>query len=649
MTPWALLRADQGWTNLIAEDLQWMWSLIHRTSRLQDPRLHFPAWEYILRHHRSYWKTLLQRCLQLSLWKHRDQLLIRKLHRDVFRQLETSGTFHTAPIRTALNATQQLQHFGCMMCSKRCKTKAGEGAHLFRAHGIVAHERQWITTTSCTACLKEFHTFDKLQVHLRTAQTCRRVLAASSAPAQIQPGFGSVANSQLREQHDGLLPVQQALGPLALTGPGQEVELHHVQVFETLVLDILDFAGTETADLISILKRSIIAHPISWSHLCTTLRFLADSLTEEVLAESRFSLEEISAIIHQVMNPVTWPFLTEFEHETADGEHLHALDLYEHWCLDVANFADAWTWKDSQCPRKFFRERVILHAYSGRRRPGDVQWFIDQVAAQQDLAGIIVVSLDIVIDEKWGDISRDDTQMYWLRALREGYVLGFLSGPPCCTWSVARGKQDQQMLRSGRTGPRIVRTLQELWGFLSVSLREMSQLHDGHILLGFSIMAMTILHTTGGIGILEHPGPPTDPEAASIWRLPIIQMLLALDDFQLFECAQGLLGANSAKRTGLLTLRMPSLPLHLRRNALCAEIPRAQTIGMDSEGRFHTAKLKEYPPAFCKGMAECFIASFPSVSQKDLDQLPTDFMTTCKALHCTEMGTTIGADSVAKL
>ena len=89
--------------------------------------------------------------------------------------------------------------------------------------------------------------------------------------------------------------------------------------------------------------------------------------------------------------------------------------------------------------KNFFKEKVILHAYSGRRRPGDVQWFIDHLAEQRDLSGIVVVSLDIVIDERWGDISKQDTQTFWLDALRAGFVLGMLSGPPCCTWSVARG------------------------------------------------------------------------------------------------------------------------------------------------------------------------------------------------------------------
>lgn len=93
---------------------------------------------------------------------------------------------------------------------------------------------------------------------------------------------------------------------------------------------------------------------------------------------------------------------------------------------------------------------------------------------------------------------------------------------------------------------------------------------------------------------------------------------------------------------------MPSLPLHFRRNALCSELPRTQTIGVDAQGRYRTAKLKEYPPAMCKALAECFVASFPLIPTEDLDQLPPAFLTKCQAMHCTDMGTAIGADCVAK-
>ena len=166
----------------------------------------------------------------------------------------------------------------------------------------------------------------------------------------------------------------------------------------------------------------------------------------------------------------------------------------------------------------------------------------------------------------------------------------------------------------------------------------MKQIHDGHILLGFSLHAMMLLAMADGLGILEHPGEPAEESAASIWRLPLVQLLLRLPGFALRECAQGLFGAVSTKRTGLLTL-------HLRANMIRKELPRAATIGVDEEGRYKTAVLKEYPPALCKGLAEAFLHHFPPVDgQVDLPQLSAFFRERCLHMTCTEMGHSIGAD-----
>ena len=126
----------------------------------------------------------------------------------------------TAPVRPALDSDQ-------LKCGKRCRTKAGEGVHMFRVHGQVAPERKWVSGTSCEACLKEFHTFDKLQVHLRTAMPCRMFMQSKPLRAQVLPGFGSRANDALRELHDGLLPVQEAQGPPEQSRPSPALRFGH--------------------------------------------------------------------------------------------------------------------------------------------------------------------------------------------------------------------------------------------------------------------------------------------------------------------------------------------------------------------------------------------------------------------------------------
>ena len=219
------------------------------------------------------------------------------------------------------------------------------------------------------------------------------------------------------------------------------------------------------------------------------------------------------------------------------------------------------------------RERIALHAYSGRRRHGDFQWYLDAIGKQGRLEGLFVVSLDLVIDSQWGDIENKKTQHFWLNALPSGYIVAMLSGSPCCTWSSARGKQYEHTKIGCRGGPRVLRDLSALWGYHSVSLREKRQLYDGHLLLGFSIHAMVLLSTVGGTGALEHPSNLRIPMQQAFWRLPLMQLVMRLPGFQHIELAQGLLGADSTKRTGLLTLNLPDLPLFIRTNAACPHLP----------------------------------------------------------------------------
>eukprot|EP00435_Cladocopium_sp_Y103_P016977 s3230_g4.t1 len=489
VTPWAALRADVQWSALVRSDLQWLWSKISRTCKLRDPDRHFGEWEYILRYHRSYWKTLIQRGVAIHKFKLQDQLLLRKLHRDVFVHFEQFGTFDNAPTRPDIPVERQHEHFGCMLCKKRCRTRAGEGAHMFRKHGVVALERHWISGTHCESCLKEFHTYDKLQTHLRTARHCRQVLNARPRHPQLVPGKGSTSNARLREQHDGLLPVQHALGPRLPEGPHRDLDLHHVSLFEALALSIYDFSCHDVEGLFDQLHDLIQTHLVSWTTTQLTIHHLIDSFTEDNCTDMHFTHAELHGVLHRLCDVRSWHFLHEVEYETAHGDHLFPLDLYEGWCDALYQGDATWTPTTSQCPRLFFKERVVLHAYSGRRCPGDLQWFLDTLASQHHQAGLLVVSLDLVIDDNWGDIAKSETQLFWLRAIKQGWVLGMLSGPPCCTWSVARGKVDPQLLAAGRHGPRVIRTLAELWGVESVSLREMAQLHDGHVLLGFSLQA----------------------------------------------------------------------------------------------------------------------------------------------------------------
>ena len=155
-------------------------------------------------------------------------------------------------------------------------------------------------------------------------------------------------------------------------------------------------------------------------------------------------------------------------------------------------------------PRGFGTTRYILHVFSGRRRCGDFQYYFDKLANSLPHLQLYVISLDVVIDSEWGDITIASTRDFWLRAVRERYVVAALGGPPCETWSQAREHQ----LLGAQYGPRVLRTPELPWGKPSLRLKELRQLR-GNALLGFMLELVIALYTQcEWSGSARAPGAP---------------------------------------------------------------------------------------------------------------------------------------------
>ena len=135
---------------------------------------------------------------------------------------------------------------------------------------------------------------------------------------------------------------------------------------------------------------------------------------------------------NKLIDPAHWRFL-----ESQEGHRKRPTTMSEHEqrCAEIeAHIRQSGV---AKCPRMVGRHRVLLHAYTGRRRVGDVQYFMEQFAALRPDYVIHVVSLDIIVDTQWGDASNPATREYWIEAIKAGYVLAFVGGPPCETWSRA--------------------------------------------------------------------------------------------------------------------------------------------------------------------------------------------------------------------
>ena len=189
-----------------------------------------------------------------------------------------------------------------------------------------------------------------------------------------------------------------------------------------------------------------------------------------------------------------------------------------------------------------------------------------------------------------------------------------------------------------------MRTLAELWGLGSLSVKELRQVIVGNELMLFSLYALVLLSGTGGCGALEHPAEPKKEDSASIWRTEIVRLLLQVEGFQLLTFAQGLLGAKSAKPTSLLTLNLPTMGQWIHGGRVCADLPAASSIGKSSSGHWNTMSLKEYPPALCRALGGCIAATASGLEIDAGCQIDPCFWDRCRTMVVDDFNQCIGPD-----
>ena len=436
-----------------------------------------------------------------------------------------------------------------------------------------------------------------------------------------EPGTGSHVDRTHLEINDGALPTMQAQGPQLPAPMPRHWEDYDIPFLEAIYLHLVE-DSTQGVLAVS-LKNFIRTYPISWTKCRKTLAAFCQQFTEDDAAVLNWSFPVVVHCMTQMQQERYWDFL----HNDQASVILHkpaTICEWEKWCADLADQPPPeWTQWTPQ-PQSLTRQKILLHAFAGRRRRGDIEWYLDLLSQQLEGCVILTVSIDIVIDSVHGDIAKEETRVMWLHHIRQGHVAGFIAGPPCNTWSRVRAVQ-----LAGHKGPRVIRTPDAPWGLNELRLGELHQVTIGTILLGFAFECMLAMAMYSGSGLLEHPKDSEDESTVSIWRLPILRLLLQFPGMRLIHLSQGLFGAPSPKPTTLLVLRLPTLERSLHEGMLCSKLIFGTTTGKDDKGNFNTAPLKEYPPGFCRAIAQSFgtdfSASLTCVEHGDLPDLPIRF------------------------
>ena len=226
LVPWGLIGLDEDWVELLRADLKWMHEQLKGASRLTDPSEDFMPWYFIIVHHSGYWKRLLRRSCEHAIMQRNRLYQIRQMHCDIFEILQEHGELYVPTPPVPQRPAQGF--FGCLHCGLQCRTLGGEGAHMFKRHGIRAPHRRFCEGTQCAACLREFHTVGRLSHHLRRSDACQAALHQRGFWCDPGEGEGSQVHADQERWHNRLRIVQQAEGPTLPPLPGPApLPVHH--------------------------------------------------------------------------------------------------------------------------------------------------------------------------------------------------------------------------------------------------------------------------------------------------------------------------------------------------------------------------------------------------------------------------------------
>ena len=269
----------------------------------------------------------------------------------------------------------------------------------------------------------------------------------------------------------------------------------------------------------------------------------------------------------------------------------------------------------------------VLHFFSGQRRLGDYQDWLDQAL---DVAHCLVwvITLDVAIDAKLCDLSCSGGVARWLDLAIAGRVVMVLGGPFCETWNVAKWNGGS---RATGAGPWAVRSSEHLWDLHDLDAGESQQAALGNAFLRTVNLFLAAACVHGFAAVMEHPQlPGWMPSAPSPWKLPELTLLARVGGTGCAHLDQCCCGTPWKKPTRLFAVGIPEL------GRLVARLPgvgrscpalghkHVTLTGKSGDGIYRIAPAKTYSSVMCKVLADATFGSIARFLSGHVDVMPAE-------------------------
>ena len=632
---WAMIEIEQTWLSRLGESLDWLYNQLCSTINLPHPREDWQPWQDLICRQPSRWKNLLKRAQLHSILQQSTRWSNRFWHSLSMETAADGGL--RAPWRE--KPVREIDPFHiCAPCQMRFTTKSSWSVHMFRKHQRKAFVRHLSQSANCLLCCKNYWTATRLARHLSYSKRCAEYMAQRVLIQPCEPGIRS-RHFNRNEPPTICPPVDEAVeipeGRLLIqadpeTEPDQEML---EKLFDVATEDISSephFGQTGTLwSCVEKFRLALISRPLPFSQIQLTWQALADDwkmLHDEDTSETIIAAwRGVFAAVDIWLSPA-W-LVPNRQRDTLAPER----DAPYYWITNEAMSFDEQLRPKIPCLR--CAERFVLHIFSGRRRYGDLQAWLEKTSWPPGTI-VHIISLDIVFGEN-GDLLNSKARARWIALFKDALILAFYAGPPCETWSAAR----EVALTDSKVRP--VRSALLPWGLDSMSIRETKQVAIANILMYLVVLLLVLQCCNGLFACMEHPSPSRKKHLASIWRTALWRYLRQLGIVE-HEIFQGLFGALSPKPTYFaFSVNVPNIGTIFRAHQSQDYLPQQTSIGKDSSGQFRTSSLKEYLSPLCEALASCLHAWQASVTLPEAQPCPAevkDLVLSFEAFADAEMG-----------
>ena len=524
-TLWAMLQQHSYWWQLVDVSLDWLRSQLLCQLPEGSVMEMWSHWEPWLKPPGRRWQNMLKKAQLHATLQNRKHAAWWDFHTEICRTVIASG------LQNQPMDVQPWDMHACPCCRQTFKTNAAWSVHAFRKHGRVTPARQFAVGNTCEFCLKTFHDHMGLVNHIGNNPHCYWQYHVRGQTAEPQPSFNSRAEIKVRSdlrcpayKVDGPRPPPCTVGDLR---PNED-QVALMDAWEEVRQNFPHDRG----------QLEEIREALRKATLFTTLpvfEILHVARSWRLQLHRQGEIDEYSSFFRALTKYIeefTTPWL--FDDQTIPVQSVaDPHRMLEVWLVGPAAPVGV--------PKPiYFKQVMIAHLFSGRRRQGDFQDWASATSWQNGQYKPLPLSVDIIFSETWGNLLNPTTAALFTDAIRSGWLVAVLAGPPCETWSIARqrGLYDDN-------GPKPLRSLGILEGFGLLTIREVKQLCVGNELLGIALLVAVLLWIFGGICVLEHPSEPSPPEAPSIWRMTAMRYLLHQKMNEKIRVFQGNFGAKS--------------------------------------------------------------------------------------------------------